>query len=187
MNRLLHLAIPALLAISAGCSDPIDRILDERHANAEQGDAEAQYQLGTSYHAGEFMPKDVALAMKWYRRAADQGHVEAMYTLGWMHDFGEDVEKNSAQAMKWYLRAAAHGHAEAQETVCREYAYGSLAPNDYVEAYVWHSVVVANGRGDDALRDLITSITASLTPQELSQAQQRAAELIEKIDSVTEE
>jgi TPR repeat protein len=40
---------------------------------ADQGDPSAQYNLGHMYFSGQGVPKDDALAMKWYRLAADLG------------------------------------------------------------------------------------------------------------------
>ena len=40
---------------------------------AEQGDAEAQYNLGVMYDNGQGVAQDYAEAVKWYRRAAEQG------------------------------------------------------------------------------------------------------------------
>jgi len=37
---------------------------------ADQGDAEAQYFLGSAYNLGVGMPKDYADAAKWYRKVA---------------------------------------------------------------------------------------------------------------------
>ncbi len=38
---------------------------------AEQGKAEAQFDLGWMYQKGEDVPQDNATAVKWYRRAAE--------------------------------------------------------------------------------------------------------------------
>ncbi len=40
---------------------------------AEQGNAEAQFNLGGMYRQGRGVPQDDAEAMKWYRKAAEQG------------------------------------------------------------------------------------------------------------------
>ncbi len=42
---------------------------------AEQGDAEAQYRLGSFYREGFGVQQDDAEAMKWYRKAAEQGYI----------------------------------------------------------------------------------------------------------------
>lgn len=39
---------------------------------AERGNAEAQYDLGLLYAAGEDLPKNKAEAVKWFRKAAAQ-------------------------------------------------------------------------------------------------------------------
>ena len=42
---------------------------------AEQGSANAQFNLGGMYEYGEGVPQDYKTAAKWYRLAAEQGHV----------------------------------------------------------------------------------------------------------------
>jgi TPR repeat protein len=44
---------------------------------AEQGNADAQYNLGIMYDEGEGVPQDRAEAVKWLRLAAEQGHANA--------------------------------------------------------------------------------------------------------------
>ena len=52
---------------------------------AEQGFAEAQYNLGVRYDQGQGVPQDYAEAVKWYRKAAEQGDAEAQLNLGVMY------------------------------------------------------------------------------------------------------
>ena len=42
-------------------------------ADAEQGDADAQYALGNAYWYGGGVDKDQRAAMRWYSKAAEQG------------------------------------------------------------------------------------------------------------------
>ena len=51
-------------------------------APAEQGDAEAQFNLGVMYANGRGVPQDDSEAVRWYRLAADQGHAGAQFNLG---------------------------------------------------------------------------------------------------------
>lgn len=51
-------------------------------AQAEQGDAEAQFRLGYAYLHGEGVERDVSIAVPWLRKAAEQGHPHAQSTLG---------------------------------------------------------------------------------------------------------
>ena len=52
---------------------------------ADQGDAEAQYNLGDAYRLGAGVPEDYEQAVYWYRKAADQGDAEAQFILGVMY------------------------------------------------------------------------------------------------------
>lgn len=56
--------------------------LDETRIKAERGDATAQVQLGDAYDTGVGVKRDVAEAIKWYRKAAEQGDAEGQYSLG---------------------------------------------------------------------------------------------------------
>ena len=55
--------------------------VEELKKKAEQGDADAQYNLGLCYETGEVVERDYKEAVKWYKMAAEQGHVLARYTL----------------------------------------------------------------------------------------------------------
>jgi hypothetical protein len=48
---------------------------------AEQGQVEAQYNLGLMYDYGEGVVEDDAEAARWYRKAAEQGEVDAQNRL----------------------------------------------------------------------------------------------------------
>ncbi|MDG4550199.1 MAG: hypothetical protein P9G45_07275, partial [Candidatus Contendobacter sp.] len=69
---------------------------------AEQGDADAQFNLGVMYDNGQGVRKDEAEAVKWYRKAAEQGNADAQNNLGWMYTNGQGVRKDEAEAVKWY-------------------------------------------------------------------------------------
>ena len=90
--------------------DAAARMLDTL---AEQGDAEAQYQLAALYRAGCGVPKNHELAARWFERAAKQNHAKAEYNLGVLYENGWGVEKNAAIAMDWYKKAAKQGHPMA--------------------------------------------------------------------------
>ena len=48
---------------------------------AEQGDSNAQFNLGVMYEFGNGVNQDINRAIGWYYLAAQQGHVEAMGVL----------------------------------------------------------------------------------------------------------
>ena len=52
---------------------------------AEQGDSDAQCNLGVSYANGQGVTQDYKVAIKLYRLAAAQGHANAQFNLGNTH------------------------------------------------------------------------------------------------------
>ena len=74
--------------------------LDEARLKAESGDAAAQVQLGDAYDTGAGVKRDVAAAIKWYRRAAEQGDPVAQVNLGGMYGRGNRVVKDEAEKAK---------------------------------------------------------------------------------------
>ena len=81
---------------------------------ANQGDADAQYNLGVAYHDGEGVPQDYAEAVRWWRKAAEQGNLMAQSNLGVAYEHGEGVPQDRREALRWWKKAASRGHAEAQ-------------------------------------------------------------------------
>ena len=74
---------------------------------AEQGFANAQYDLGVTYYNGQGVPQDYAEAVKWYRKAAAQGKADAQYNLGLMYHNGQGVPQDYVHAHMWFNLAAA--------------------------------------------------------------------------------
>ena len=68
--------------------------LDDLRARAEQGEADAQFDLGVAYAAGDGVPEDEAEALRWYRLAADQGHAAAQTRVGTMYANGRGVPRD---------------------------------------------------------------------------------------------
>ncbi len=73
---------------------------------AEQGVAEAQYNLGFMYYNGLGVPQDYAEAVRSYRKAAEQGLALAQFNLGIMYYKGRGVPKDYVQAHMWNILAA---------------------------------------------------------------------------------
>ncbi|MDE0835771.1 MAG: tetratricopeptide repeat protein [Akkermansiaceae bacterium] len=100
------------LALLASCNNKVERqSIKER---AEQGDADAQCNLGVMYANGEGVPEDDAEAVKWFRKAAEQGHADAQYNLGIMYAKGEGVPEDNVLAYMWLNISAASGDVEAK-------------------------------------------------------------------------
>ena len=73
---------------------------------AEQGDSEAQRELGCLYRMGLGVNQDEAQAVEWYEKAATAGNTKAQFYLGRLYEEGLGITKDEALAMQWYLKAA---------------------------------------------------------------------------------
>ena len=112
---------------------------------ADQGNADAQYNLGVMYSNGHGVSQNHAEAAKWYRRAADQGHAAAQYNLGTMYSTGDSVLQNHAEAAKWYRHAADRGHAAAQYNLGVMYSTGDSVLQNDAEATKWYRRAAEQG------------------------------------------
>jgi tetratricopeptide (TPR) repeat protein len=83
---------------------------------AEQGHAEAQYNLGGMYAEGRGVPQDYGKAVKWFRKAAEQGHAEAQYNLGGMYFGGRGVPQDFVLAHMWFNLSISRVPASEGET-----------------------------------------------------------------------
>jgi TPR repeat protein len=109
--------------------------LKEWQPLAEQGDAEAQYNLAQMYTRGQGVPKDHAESNRLYRLAAEQGHRESFFYLGVSYQWGRGVPQNYIQAHKWYNVAAAQDWelpilekiAEVRDTLAKDMTPAQLA------------------------------------------------------------
>jgi TPR repeat protein len=77
--------------------------------NANKGDADAQFWLGTMYYDGKGVPQDYKEAVKWFTMAAEQGHAYAQLYLGRIHYNGDGVPQDYTEAYKWVLLAQMNG------------------------------------------------------------------------------
>ena len=99
---------------------------------AEQGNADAQYNLGLMYKNGHGVPQDYAEAVKWYRLAADQGGAEAQSNLGNMYANGLGVLQDNQTAHMWYNIGAANGNELGGTN--RDIIASQMTPADISEA-----------------------------------------------------
>ena len=72
---------------------------------AEQGYAEAQFNLGVMYDNGQGAKQDHAEAVRLYREAAEQGCAEAQFILGVMYDNGKGVRHQSTMVVPKGIRS----------------------------------------------------------------------------------
>lgn len=76
---------------------------------AEQGDPNAQLNIGLMYDTGRGLDVDPGQAVYWYRQSAENGLAAAQFNLGLMYRDGQGVEQDTHLANSWLERAAAQG------------------------------------------------------------------------------
>tara|TARA_R100000541_G_scaffold1150_3_gene5151 strand:+ start:1426 stop:2046 length:621 start_codon:yes stop_codon:yes gene_type:complete len=141
---------------------------------AEQGNADAQYNLGLMYNEGEGVLQDYAEAVKWYRLSAEQGVAYAQFNLGRIYWNGIGVLQDYAEAVKWYRLSAKQGYVGAHFSLGVMYEFGHGVLQDNVTAHMWYNIASANG-GENAggYRDKRADL---MTAEDISKATAMAKE-----------
>ena len=113
--------------------------------HAEQGDAQAQYEVGRRFWSGDGVERDARQAADWFDRAARQGLASAQRMLGRCYEQGRGVERDARQAAAWYRWAATQGDPEAQYAlgVCLDKGLGT--EENAAEAFAWYKNAAAQG------------------------------------------
>ena len=105
---------------------------------AEQGDADAQFNLGLMLDKKSGKLGGTREAVTWYYRAAEQGDADAQYRLGLLYSAGDGaLPKDDQKAAQWFRRAAEQEHADAQFMLGNMYFMGLGVPKDQEEAQKW--------------------------------------------------
>jgi len=99
---------------------------------AEQGNASAQFNLGTMYYRGEGLPIDHAEARRWSNMAEAQGRRADWLIPLSMIDYGLP---NGDEALRWHLEAAGRGHVGAMNNL--GHMYDSRFGLDMAKAREW--------------------------------------------------
>jgi TPR repeat protein len=108
---------------------------------ANQGDPDAQFNMGQAYKLGRGVPADLAIAQSWYQKAAQQGHPQAQANLGLILF----QNGNRPGAMPWLKKAADAGDPRAQYVLGTAYFNGDLIGKDWVRAYAMMSRAASAG------------------------------------------
>jgi TPR repeat protein/GTPase SAR1 family protein len=100
---------------------------------AEEGDAQAQYDLASRYlkRTDQYIDiymrneeSDNVAAFELFHMAAIQDHTESQYMIASMYEEGKGVESSKIKAVEWYAKAAQLGHINSiykLATICFSY------------------------------------------------------------------
>jgi hypothetical protein len=125
---------------------------EELLEQAEQGDVEAQWNLGLMYANGEGVPEDDEEAVRLFRLAADQGNANGQYRLGLMYVNGEGVPEDDEEAVRWWRLAADQGHVYGQFGLGVRYENGEGVPQDDAKAIHWYRLAAEQGYANGQYR-----------------------------------
>jgi uncharacterized protein len=139
----------ALIAMVDGsfAADDFDAsVVEITRPAAEQGDAQAQLELGNAYHQGVGVPLDDAEAVKWWNKSSAQGNMEAGCQLSMSYGKIAEITKEDAAAAKAICDAGlsqqvqalnakvATGDPEAELALGKMYNMGIGVPRDDKQA-----------------------------------------------------
>ncbi|GAB3670847.1 SH3 domain-containing protein [Salinisphaera aquimarina] len=118
-------------------SEEAAKVLKSAKPLAEEGNANAQYNMGVLYDEGYGVERNYAAARSWYEKAAAQNYAKAEHNLGIMYQEGHGVPADAAKAAEWFERAAEHGEPAAQNNLAVMYVRGQGKPQDLGKAALW--------------------------------------------------
>lgn len=119
---------------------------------AQQGDADAAYNLALIHQHADGVRYDPVEAARWYRQAAEQGDKVSQIQLGLMYQNGEGMPADQAQAHEWFTKNRhdhMHHHHTAQFRQWQQQARVLIEERDRHEA-----AALARRDGDSILADL---------------------------------
>ena len=122
-----------------------DKVAEQLEKLAEDGDAYAQYIIGTAYRDGGLLIPDTAKAQKFLECAAEQDLDVAQYALGKLYLSDDADVHDPAKGIYWLKRSADNGNDHAAYRLGKEYLSGKNTVKD-AETAVSYLRQVANNR-----------------------------------------
>ena len=126
-------------SVDHGSASKVEALLPEwltaLQSAADQGESEAQMELGLAYADGAGVEQSDELSRKWLQRAAEQGSLRAQNYLAWLYSIRLG---NDEQSFYWFFQAADQGDADAQFNVGVAYEEGVGVTQDSALAQAWY-------------------------------------------------
>jgi localization factor PodJL len=139
---------------------------------AAQGQAVAQYRLGTLYERGQGVAANAGTAAGWYEKAGNQGNRLAMYNLAVALANKSLGRQNMPEAARWFSKAAAFGLVDAQFNLAVLYERGDGVPQSLLDAYKWY--MIAGAAGDTGAKARTDTLATQLSEVDRTAAQKSA-------------
>jgi TPR repeat protein len=106
-------------------------------ASAESGDANAQFELGHKYLAGEGVAQNEIEGAAWILKSAAAGLIAAQIQASFIYRDGVGVVSNATNAFYWMHKAADQGNSTAQYELGLWYRVGLGVARDFQAASQW--------------------------------------------------
>jgi len=142
---------------------------------AEQGLANAQFDLGRMYVTGKGVTQDVELGVAWQLKAAEQGLANAQFAIGKRYFLGVGLVQDHQQAQLMILKAAEQGLVGAQSQLGMIYFQGNEGiPRDLVQAHKWFNI--ASSSDDESAKQYRSLLEEIMDQAQIKEAQKLAME-----------
>ena len=122
-----------------------DEAAEQLEQLAEDGDAYAQYIIGTAYRDGGLLIPDMVKAQKLLERAAEQDLDAAQYALGKLYLSDDADVHDPAKGIYWLKRSADNGNDFAAYRLGKEYLSGKNTIKDAETAVSYLRQAADNG------------------------------------------
>lgn len=128
------------------CKNPdIECLIKDLACQVEQGCIFAAVCLGHMYLVGDQVPKNIELAVHWYRKAAAGGVTLAMVQMGYFYRDGIGVCRNGREAVCWFEKAAGCGDITAMIALGEMYKGWHTFPSNYKKSLHWYQKAACLG------------------------------------------
>ena len=101
---------------------------------AEQGNADAQFEVGQMYAQGLGTAQLFEEARRWYELSARQGHAKAQFNIGFLYAYGQGVDQDILKAYEWYRISHLRGYPLAKkpmEIAAKKLSLGEIEMADW--------------------------------------------------------
>lgn len=112
---------------------------------AENGDSNAQNNLGLCLEEGLITKKDENMAFYWYQKSAEQGNSRGQNSLGYCYENGIGTTIDKEKSFYWYQKSAEQGNADALNNVGNFYLNGIVVNKDELKALYFYQQAAEKG------------------------------------------
>ena len=132
-------------------------------AEANKGDAEAQFWVGRCYANGEGVVQNYMLAAEWYTKSANQNYFKAQHNLALLYYDGNGVKQDYRKALELFKKAEeSHSNPMSEHWIGIMYYYGDGVERNYAQAKEW--LVKSNKQGYEASKEFLELIQKKEQP-----------------------